>query len=98
MNFIKAHLISRIKIMYKKNESLCDSRFLYFDNPIPLKNGKKINRVNAWYPFVEEELVNSGWHDLPADVIKEIYFNMKYGKFYGYKIIDGKKYKLRKKC
>jgi len=98
MNFIKAHLVGRIKTIYKKNETLGDSRFLYFDEPINLIDGRKVNRLNAWYPFCEEELVHSGWHDLPADALKSIYFKMKDGKFYGFKLIEGKKYKLRRRC
>ena len=86
MNFIKSHLVSRIKIMYKKNENLGDSNFLYLD------------RLNQWYPFCHEELVHSGWHDLSGNILKEIYISMRDGKFYGYKTIEGRKYKLRRRC
>lgn len=98
MNFIKAHLVSRIKIMYKKSENLGDSHFLYFDEPIAVGDGRKVNRLNQWYPFCEEELVHSGWHDLSGDILRQIYFRMREGKFYGYKMIEGKKYKLRRRC
>lgn len=98
MNFIKAHLVSRIKIIYKKNESLGDSRFLYFDEPIDTGDGRKIDRLNQWYPFCENELVHSGWHDMKGSVLKEMYLRMKNGKFYGNKIIEGRKYKLRRRC
>jgi hypothetical protein len=98
MNFIKAYLVGRIKTIYKKNESLGDSRFLYFNKPIELIDGRKVNRINAWYPFCEEELVHSGWHELSGNILKEIYICMRDGNFYGYKTIEGKKYKLRRRC
>jgi hypothetical protein len=98
MNFIKSHLVSRIKIMYKKNENLGDSNFLYLDKPIDVDGKRKVNRLNQWYPFCEEELVHSGWHDLSGNILKEIYISMRDGKFYGYKTIEGRKYKLRRRC
>jgi hypothetical protein len=98
MNFIKAHIVSKILIMYKKSENLCDSKFLYFDEPIPVGKGRKINRLNQWYVFCEEELVHSSWSELTGTVLKKIYFRMRDGKFYGHKLIEGKKYKLRRRC
>ena len=54
MNFIKSHLVSRIKIMYKKNENLGDSNFLYLDKPIDVDGKRKVDRLNQWYPFCHE--------------------------------------------
>jgi len=98
MNFIKTHLISKIKELYKSNENLCDSDFLFFDEPIKIGMGRKINRINQWYPFCSEEIVYTGWNELPGRAFMEIYFRMKEGKFYGRKIIEGKRYKLRRRC
>jgi hypothetical protein len=48
--------------------------------------------------FCEEELVHSSWSELTGTVLKKIYFRMRDGKFYGHKLIEGKKYKLRRRC
>lgn len=101
MDFIKAHLVSKIKRLYKEYENGLqpsgDNKFLYFDEPIKVKGNKRINRVNAWYPFREEEIVNSGWHDIRGSIIREMYDKIKSNKVYIMKTIDNRFYKIRKK-
>jgi hypothetical protein len=101
MDFIKAHLVSKIKVLYKEYEKGLqpsgDNKFLYFDEPIQVKDNKKINRINAWYPFREEEIVNSGWHDIRGSIIREMYDKIKSNRVYIMKTIDNRFYKIRKK-
>jgi len=99
MNFIKAHLVASIKRLYKDYETKLDldsNKFLYLDDPV-LTTKKKINRVNAWFPFALDEIVNSGWHDLKGKEIREIWTKIKSNKVYIIKNIDGRFYKIRKK-
>jgi hypothetical protein len=102
MDFIKAHLVSKIKGLYKEYEAGLqpngDNKFLYFDEPIQVKETKKINRLNAWFPFLEEEIVNSGWHEFKGPIIKEMYDKIKSNKVYIMKTIDNRFYKIRRKC
>jgi hypothetical protein len=109
MDFIKAHLVSKIKRLYKEYEAALqpsgDNKFLYFDEPIQVNNDpffrkkvNKINRVNAWYPFMDEEIVNSGWHELDGSSIREMYDKIKSNKVYIMKTVDNRFYKIRKKC
>lgn len=98
MNFIKSHLVSRIKIMYKKNEGLGDGKFLYFDTPMSISESRKIDRINVWYLFCAGENAHTGWQEIPGTALCEAYSSMKTGKFYAYKCIQGKNYKLRRKC
>lgn len=101
MDFIKAHIISNIKRLYREYETTLQpsgsNRFLYFDDPIIVKDDKKINRVNAWYPFMSEEITNCGWHDLRGSIIREMYDKIKNNKVYIMKVVDDKFYKIRKK-
>ena len=100
MNFIKAHLVGNIKRFFKEFDDTMKieggSKFIYFDQPIKTKK-KFINRISAWYPFADNEVVNSGWHDLTGGEIKEIYDKLKSNKIYIIKNIDKKFYKIRKK-
>ena len=100
MYFIKAHLVGKIKRLYKDYETKLaldpSVKFLYLDEPVLTKN-KKINRINSWYPYALDEVVNSGWHDLKGCEIKEIWQKIKGNKVYVIKNIDGKFYKIRKK-
>jgi hypothetical protein len=99
MNFIKAHLVSSIKRLYKDYETkleLDTNRFLYLDEPVE-SSKKKINRINSWYPYALDEVVNSGWHELKGSEIKEIWNRIKSNKVYVIKNIGGKFYKIRKK-
>jgi hypothetical protein len=98
MNFIKTHLISKIKIMYSLNRNISDGQFLYLDEPISIGKGRSINRVNVWYLFCAGENVHTGWQEIPGTALCEAYSSMKTGKFYAYKCIQGKNYKLRRKC
>lgn len=102
MDFIKAHLVSKIKRLYKEYEITLKpnggNKFLYFDEPILVKDNKRINRLNAWYPFMDEEIVNSGWHELKGPTIKEMYDKIKSNKVYIMKTIDNRFYKIRRKC
>ena len=98
MNFIKTHLISKIKIMYSLNRNISDGQFLYLDDPISIGKGRSINRVNIWYLFCAGENAHTGWQEIPGTVLSQAYNSMKEGKFYVYKRIDGKNYKIRKKC
>ena len=80
MNFIKAHLVGCIKRFFKEFDDTMKieggSKFIYFDQPIKTKK-RIINRINSWFPFAEDEVVNSGWHDLTGGEIKEIYDKLK---------------------
>ena len=100
MNFIKAHLVASIKRLYKDYETKLgldpDIKFLYLDDPV-VTTKKKINRVNSWYPFALDEIVNSGCHDLKGSEIREIWQKIKNNKVYIVKNIDGRFYKIRKK-
>ena len=100
MNFLKAHLVANIKRLYKDYETKLgldpDVKFLYLDEPV-LTGKRKINRVNAWYPYALDEVVNSGWHDLKGGEIKEIWQKIKENRVYVVKNIGGKFYKIRKK-
>lgn len=100
MNFIKAHLVGNIKRFFKEFDDTMKieggSKFIYFDQPIKTKK-KFINRISAWYPFADNEVVNSGWHDLTGGEIKEIYDKLKSNKIYIIKNIDKKFYKIRRK-
>jgi len=100
MNFIKKHLVSNIKIKVKdiKNQMGSIDNFIYFDEDIDIGYKQTINRINDWYPSKKEEIVNSGWHDIKGEFIIQIYHKLKYNRFYIYKSIDGKSYKIRKKC
>ena len=100
MNFIKAHLVGNIKRFFKEFDDTMKieggSKFIYFDQPIKTKK-RIINRINSWFPFAEDEVVNSGWHELTGLEIKEIYDKLKSNKIYIIKNIDKKFYKIRKK-
>ena len=93
MNFIKAHLVGSIKRFFKEFDDTMKidggSKFIYFDQPIKTKK-KFINRISAWFPFADNEAVNSGWHDLTGGEIKEIYDKLKSNKIYIIKNIDKK--------
>jgi hypothetical protein len=100
MNFIKAHLVASIKRFFKEYDGVMkidgSSKFIYLDEPIKT-NKNNINRINAWFPFYQDEVVNSGWHELTGGEIMEIYKKLKSNKIYIIKNIDKKFYKIRRK-
>ena len=101
MSFIKASLIGNIKrrLQIIKTELAFDN-FIYFEEAIECRDkriGKKINRINLWYPFMEGDLSYMDWQDVNAVDIIEIYKRLKSNKFYIYKKIEGREYKIRRK-
>jgi hypothetical protein len=100
MNFIKAHLVASIKRFYKEYNDVMkiegNSKFIFLDEPVQTKK-KKIDRINSWYPFAKDEIVNTGWHDLKGNEIREIYEKLKSNKIYIIKNIDKRFYKIRRK-
>lgn len=111
-NFIKNHLIAKIKIMYKdydRNMSIqgndrfpigtygwSEGKFLYLDTEI--KNGnREINRINEYSLFYKGDINSIGWYALSGPQIIQIWDQLKNNKVHIFKNIDGKSYKIRKK-
>lgn len=98
MNFIRGHLIIQIKESIKAlKASMRFTNFVCFETPV--KNGEYfIDRINEHYPFYVENYACAEWKDIKGEALVEIHSLLKQNKFYVYKKIDGKNYKIRKKC
>ena len=98
MNFIRGHLIIQIKESIKAlKASMRFTNFVCFETPV--KNGDYfIDRINEHYPFYIEDHVCAEWKDIKGEALVEIYSRLKQNCFYIHKKIDGKSYKIRKKC
>lgn len=97
MNFIRKHLISKIKDQVKEKQNILKYEgFIFFDKEIVSKKlNKNINRVNFWSVYPKEELIPVTWSQLESDLILEVYSQLKENNFYIYKIMNGKSHKMR---
>jgi hypothetical protein len=94
MDFLKTHLIKKIKSQVKeKQQILKHEGFLFFDTPID--DGKKvINRIMET-PYPKEELLPIGWYNVKGSTLLDMYAQLKDNDFYIYKLYQGKSHKMR---
>ena len=97
MNFIRKHIESSIWIQYERNRHIASGGFIYLDSPAEIGGGKKINRIKDRFAYCCEEIAPCGWDLIPGGAMVRVFEDLKAGRFYGYKKIDGKSYKIRKK-
>lgn len=97
MNFIRRHIESSIWIEYDRNRHIASGGFIYLDSPADIGHGKKVNRIKDKFAYCSEEIVPCSWELIPGMAMMRISEDLKAGRFYGYKKIDGKSYKIRKK-
>ena len=95
MDFIRTHLISKIKSsVNEKQKILKFDGFFFLDNPI--EDGKKtINRLNQLSIYPKEELIHLNWYQLQGTSLLDIYSQLKENNVYIYKLLDGKSHKMR---
>jgi len=95
MDFIRTHLISKIKSSVKEKQKILKfDGFFFLDNPI--EDGKKtINRLNQWSIYPKEELIPLNWYQLQGTSLLDIYSQLKENNVYIYKLLDGKSHKMR---
>lgn len=95
MDFIKTHLITKIKDQVKEKQNILKfDGFLFLDNDI-ISGDKKINRVNKWNVYPKEELLPLNWYQIKGGQLLEVYSQLKDNNFYIYKMLDGKSHKMR---
>lgn len=95
MDFIRTHLISKIKnSISEKQKILKFDGFFFLD--FPIEDGKKIiNRLNQWSIYQKEELMPLNWYQLQRSSLLDIYSQLKENNVYVYKIFEGKSHKMR---
>jgi hypothetical protein len=95
MDFIRPHLIKKIKEQVKyKQKILKHDGFFFFDKPID--DGKKIiNRTTLVTPFYKEEVLPTSWYTLKGTSLLDMYSQLKDNNFYIYKLYEGKSHKMR---
>ena len=95
MDFIKTHLITKIKGQVKEKQSILKfDGFLYLDKDIN-DGKKKLNRVNNYNVFPKEEVLPISWYQIKGLSLLEIYSQLKDNNFYIYKMHEGKSHKMR---
>jgi hypothetical protein len=98
MNFIKKHLIDKIKKeVNRKQDSVNFNGFFYFDSPISYNIGKNpvlINRINRERFYQQEEILPLAWN-IKGGPLMEIFFKIKNDEFYFYKKVNDKEHKIR---
>ncbi len=95
MNFIRTHLITKIKDQVKeKQKVLKHEGFLFLDKPV--NDGKiVINRINGYVPYAKEEVLPLNWYKVKGTSMLEIYSQLKDNSFFIYKLYEGKSHKMR---
>jgi hypothetical protein len=94
-DFLRTHLISKIKNQVKEKEKILKYEgFFFFDKEID-DGKKKINRLNRWSPYPKEELLPLNWYTIKGTSLLEIYSQLKDNNFYIYKVLEGKSHKMR---
>lgn len=98
MNFIRGHLIIDIKErIVNLKKSLKFTNFVYFDEPV--RCGEYlVDRINEHYPFYRENYVCAEWKDIKGHALVEMQKRLRDNRFFVYRNIDGKSYKIRKKA
>jgi len=95
MDFIKTHLITKIKDQVKEKQNILKfDGFLFLDKDIT-DGAKKINRLNKWNVYPKEELIPLNWYQIKGGSLLEVYSQLKDNSYYIYKILDGKSHKMR---
>lgn len=95
MDFIKTHLITKIRDQVKeKHKILKFDGFLFFDEDI-VDDKNIINRVNGMNVYRKNEILPHSWYSISGRSLLEIYSRLKDNSFYIYKILDGRSHKMR---
>ena len=95
MDFIKTHLISKIKNSVKEKQKILKfDGFFFLDSHIE-DNKKTINRLNQYCIYPKEELIPLNWYQLKGTSLLDIYSQLKENNVYIYKMLDGKSHKMR---
>lgn len=99
MNFIKNHLIKKIKDeVNRKQDSVNFNGFFYFNDIIEDNLKKwKINRVNRENVFPYERAFYLPLNSIGGSALIKIYDKLKKNEFYFYKKVNGKEYRIRLK-
>ncbi len=95
MDFIRTHLIKKIKEQVKEKGNVLkfDGHF-FLDEPID--DGKKIiNRVSPTDIYPKNEILPIGWYAVKGKTLLETYSQLKDNNFYIYKLYEGKSHKMR---
>ena len=97
MNFIKKHLLEKIKSeVNRKQDSINFTGFFYFDSPIIESKKKiKINRVNRYSIYEEEEIIPLVSGGIYGNALVDIFHKVKNDQFFFYKKVDGKHHRIR---
>lgn len=100
MSFITTHLIEKIheqveeKIKYFSYLN-CTDNFFWFDDEVITSDGKIIDRIKRYHPYIKDHAVSSSWYLMKGIDLKEIYFKIRDNKFY-IKMYNGNtEYKIR---
>lgn len=95
MDFIKTHLISKIKDSIKEKQKILKfDGFFYLDNPID-DGSKVVNRLNQYSIYPKEELLPLNWCQLKGSTLLDVYSQVKDNDVYIYKLLNGKSHKMR---
>jgi hypothetical protein len=95
MDFIRTHLISKIKDSIKEKQKILKfDGFFFLDSHIE-DNKKTINRLNQYCIYPKEELIPLNWYQLKGTSLLDIYSQLKENNVYIYKMLDGKSHKMR---
>ena len=95
MDFIRTHLILKIKDSIKEKQKILKfDGFFFLDSHIE-DNKKTINRLNQYCIYPKEELIPLNWYQLKGTSLLDIYSQLKENNVYIYKMLDGKSHKMR---
>jgi hypothetical protein len=97
MNFIKESLIAKItKEVTKRQRSYTHFSFFFLNDPIKIGD-MVINRVSNWCIYEEEQILPKKFTLLDGKTLLTILDRIMEEEFYFFKIVDGKKYKIKMK-
>ena len=96
MDFIKTHLLSKIKQQVKEKQDILKfDGFLFLDKDVNSRGDKKINRLNKYNLYQKEELLPLNWYETKGNSLLEVYTQLKDNNFYIYKLLNGRSHKMR---
>lgn len=97
MNFIKSKIIKKLEKEIKKRQvSYSHIGFFYLNNPILFKE-LNINRLNDYYVYEHDKILPKKFSVLSGDLLLKILKSILNEEFHLFKIINGKKYKIKMK-
>lgn len=84
MDIIKRHLIVSILDKIELYLESYDTNFIYFNKPVFDPKFGKIDRMNKWAPFREDEITPVGYSLLSGSTLLKMWMNIKKSKIHYY--------------